>query len=479
MHTRSSRRCQIACLITSIAFVESCSSPAFVAPNSMQGSQVVQRQEFNSARDLDVLFMIDNSLSMAEEQENLATKFPLFMHELSKIEGGQPNIHIAVISSDVGAGPKFAAENSPCNDREGDIGKFQVKPECGLAEGARFIKSYKLGNENNFVGRTLPDVFACLANLGTGGCGFEHQLQSVTLALSDRNIENAGFLRPKAHLAIILITDEDDCSAEPTSDLFLDKAFPSTQAASLRCNLVGHTCNGMPPLAMPFETALENCSVSSDPEGRLIAVRRFVDHIKGLKQNPDEQIFVSAITGQPAANTNPQYGFHMVERGSRWFLDVQPICSNRTAGTAAPALRISQFVQAFGPNNGWLESICSDDFGDALARIGQRLRERVTATCVSERLFDVDPTVEGLQVDCTVEERVPMPNGQVEAINLPACADGVPGACWKLLQPNAAGMCGNKFAIDVDRRGQGAIPGTTQTISCRSCTQDDASCFTP
>jgi hypothetical protein len=64
----------------------------------------------------------------------------------------------------------------------------------------------------------LEDVFSCLATaVGVAGCGEEHQLQAVRVALNPQsfNQQNVGFLRADAYLAIVLITDEDDCSASP------------------------------------------------------------------------------------------------------------------------------------------------------------------------------------------------------------------------------------------------------------------------
>ena len=57
-----------------------------------------------SNRDIDILFVIDNSGSMAQEQAALATNFPLFMAVLNGIQGGLPNVHIGVVSSNVGVG---------------------------------------------------------------------------------------------------------------------------------------------------------------------------------------------------------------------------------------------------------------------------------------------------------------------------------------------------------------------------------------
>jgi len=55
-------------------------------------------------RNLDVLFMVDNSSSMRLQQANLTTNFPMFMDALKALPGGLPNIHVAVISADMGGG---------------------------------------------------------------------------------------------------------------------------------------------------------------------------------------------------------------------------------------------------------------------------------------------------------------------------------------------------------------------------------------
>ena len=52
---------------------------------------------------LDVLFMIDNSSSMTSMQQKLATQIPGFMTALQNLPSGLPNVHIAVVSSDLGA----------------------------------------------------------------------------------------------------------------------------------------------------------------------------------------------------------------------------------------------------------------------------------------------------------------------------------------------------------------------------------------
>ena len=72
-------------------------------------------------RDIDILFVIDNSGSMLQEQTSLTSQFPRFINVLETIEGGLPNVHLAVVSSDVGIG---GYTQGNCNGT-GDDGRFQ------------------------------------------------------------------------------------------------------------------------------------------------------------------------------------------------------------------------------------------------------------------------------------------------------------------------------------------------------------------
>jgi hypothetical protein len=72
---------------------------------------------------------------------------------------------------------------------------------------------------NIAAGASVIDTFTCMASVGSNGCGFEHQLESVYAALHNAQA-NAGFLRPDALLVVVFLTNEDDGSAPPTTDIF-------------------------------------------------------------------------------------------------------------------------------------------------------------------------------------------------------------------------------------------------------------------
>ena len=65
----------------------------------------------------------------------------------------------------------------------------------------------------------MPTAFGCIAAVGSAGCGFEAPLEAVYRVLTTPAI-NPGFLRDDALLVVILMTDEDDCSAPPDTTLF-------------------------------------------------------------------------------------------------------------------------------------------------------------------------------------------------------------------------------------------------------------------
>jgi len=319
---------------------------------------------------LDLLFMIDDSPSMEEEQANLTRNFPRLMDELKNLPSGFPDLHLGVVSSDLGAGA--ASLPDACGVSQGDRGRLQVRPDCGVdTSQGRYLIARDGGSVTNFQG-DIGDVFACIATLGTNGCGFEHQLQSVRMALSGLVSENNSFLRPDAHLAVVYITDEDDCSAPSDTSIFSGDL--SGQDSSLRCSLYGHRCNGQLVRPAVFSTPLDQCSADPNGGGKLIPVKTFIDEMKRLRT---QSVTVSVIGGWPSDETDAVYaiGYDPGATYNRDLLTSIPICKSAN-GRAAAGLRMKQFVDAFGPA-GKIISICQDDFSNAMAQIGQLINTTV------------------------------------------------------------------------------------------------------
>jgi hypothetical protein len=338
---------------------------------------------FTSASKLDLLFMIDDSSSMAPLQEKLRTHLPDFMNVLKSLPGGLPDLHVAVVSSSLGAG-KFGDVPGCGPQSAGNLsGSFQHSAACTqLMPGNSFLVSAKDGlggRVENFTGGDLTAVLSCIANLGQSGCGFEHQFESTRLALQRSLIagdENAGFLRSDAYLGIVMLTDEDDCSVPADSDLFDPSmqtlADPYGGLQSYRCNEFGHKCDQrLPHTVAGLPMTLTGCASKED--GRLIRVSEFVDFLFNLKTSP-EKIFVAAIAGPATPYTVSSYSFMLGNGATEAQPRIEHSCTSGAAGTeyADPGVRIQQLTQAFGPNS-FFASICDADLKNTMVSLAQRM----------------------------------------------------------------------------------------------------------
>jgi len=446
------------------------------------GSPIQTAPTFNESvnSDLDIVFMIDNSGSMQQEQENLARNFPVFISALESLPEGLPNVHIGVVSSDLGAG-KYAGPNvEGCTKIGGDGGVFQASPRGmgGACTSFPRPESYLSvnGTKQNFAG-DISSAMSCIAQLGTRGCGFEHQIAAVWKALGGDvggvPAVNKGFLRDDALLAIVLITDEDDCSAPDDTDLFDPSQTlitdPLGPVDSYRCNEFGHLCDGVPPPRTMPAMNLQNCT--SNENGKLMRIADFVSFFKGLKANPDD-VIVAAITGPttPYSVTLSNVrirGTQMFEMEPR----IVPSCTS-TNGEAAPSVRIRQFVDAFG-DNGTFESICEGDFSPAMARIGDKIAGRIRHQCLEEPPVDRDPTRPGVQANCEVYQETNTSDGPVRS-SIDSC-DDVPPPCWRIQSDSTCPGTGTE--VIVDRGSVPAPPRTSITVLCETCkTADDPRC---
>jgi MYXO-CTERM domain-containing protein len=395
------------------------------APDSVEHLEARSRAVTAGANpgNLDILFMIDNSSSMTELQQKMLEQDPSFMKVLQDLPNGLPNIHVAVVSSDMGA-PGDSTSSIMCT-RTGDNGVFQstARGTCTdttLSPGATFISN--VGGQANYTG-SLTDVFGCIAQLGDRGCGFESQLASVARALGADGApppsQNANFLRPDAELAIIVLTNEDDCSAPANTTVYSlnggqqNIANPLGPIANYRCNQFGHLCIDpasatpgafvAPPIKPPTDAQgttanptlnMTSCQSNDTGTGLLTSVAAFVAGIRALKPDPDNQIVVGAIAAPPTPYTVawfPQSGGQNTQPGELWPAiehscgavggdNVNPLATmNPTDGSFGdPAVRVAQWVHAFG-DNGVVTSICDPDYSVAFQTIANKINLHLQA----------------------------------------------------------------------------------------------------
>ncbi len=266
------------------------------------GNEFTDAAPQEACEKMDILFVIDNSGSMEQEQANLIANFPGFAQVIEQYQtasGQALDYRIAVTTAgrDVSymlSVPVFP-EDIPFTE-SGDNGEF--RGGCGLDR--KWIEK----SDGN-----VASTFACRADVGTGGPGAEMPLLGLEWSLGRRVTDgtNAGFLREDALLAVVMITDQDDCSREDD----------------------GFTIDGsLPSCYTPEDIGISPLSY-------------YLDFLDTLKEGRGR--WASAVI----AGTGP---------GS---------CSS-SFGEAAEAERMIDFVAQAGDNSS-LSSICSGDLTTALA----------------------------------------------------------------------------------------------------------------
>lgn len=396
----------------------------------------------NINRELDLLFLIDKSPTMTDEQDGLTANFPRFIQVLRQIDGGLPNLHLGVISQDLGAGGMNVG--SGCSG-SGDNGNLLAAPRiqgCSPPNG-KFISDVEGApgepRITNYAG-SLEETFSCIASLGPSGCGFEQHLGSLKKALVG-NPANAGFLRENAYLAIVIISDEDDCTAsnprlyDPSSSL-VGELGPF---ADFRCFEWGWECDE--GTMSREEGQYTNCRPRLDSP-YLHHPDSFVEDIKRLKDDPSKIIVATLVGPRPGDLTPPKPTTVTVNQNN--IPVVSPSCVNGSQN-AFPMPRLLHFAEAF-PERNTFYSLCNNDLSAGLTLVAQLIRRVLGNPCFETDVdqTDVDPNNPGLQLQCTVSDVTnPGKANEIEKI-LPPCKMADPATpaadtrqpCW-YVEPDA------------------------------------------
>lgn len=316
-----------------------------------------------AARQLDVLFVIDNSPAMAPHRERLVANLGAFIDVLSTVQGGQPSVHLGVVTTDVAEGGRMRTSERVDGAFVADL-RYESTDRFPNYEGA------------------LRDVFAEIGDVGSDGDVYARPLDTVRLALE--HPANAGFVRDEAMLAIVVITATDDCS--PTT-AFAPTATTDPAVAAAHCYVHREALSDVAAIAEAVKAR------KHDPYSVAVS----------LIAGPDGPV---ALTGEGGAAT--------------------PSCSDELGGaTAAP--RLHALLDQF-PNRGLFTSICQPNLSDGLALFAQLAYRSIGSPCVELPLLDLEPSIEGVQAECSVVDHVP--DGTERLI--PAC-DGGSERCWSVV----------------------------------------------
>ncbi|MFV8756820.1 hypothetical protein ACNOYE_40265 [Nannocystaceae bacterium ST9] len=177
----------------------------FDEPNEGEGSGTATSgdQMEEGCKKVDLLFVIDNSGSMEDEQVNLVNSFPSFIDEIQVQLAETDGYHVGVISTDLYEFNDGCLQEGAMITATGGTGASNMT--CSpFAEGHSYMTELD----------DLDVAFSCAAQIGIAGDGNERGMQTMQAALSPgMNAPggcNEGFLRDDALLVIVLITDEED-----------------------------------------------------------------------------------------------------------------------------------------------------------------------------------------------------------------------------------------------------------------------------
>jgi hypothetical protein len=189
--------------VANLVFLSAVLTTAGCSPESpnlkgFESAEKIQTSEAaNFSPKVDILFVVDDSISMDGEQANLAANIPLFVSEIEKSR--ILDYHIGVITSSFDGNNQYG-----CGP-----GKVRACGDGVLNGGDSGI---------TFVQRSTPNLLTVLSEnllVGTRGSTTERFFSPVRAALTSPliNKENAGFYRDDASIVVIFITDTEDQSA--------------------------------------------------------------------------------------------------------------------------------------------------------------------------------------------------------------------------------------------------------------------------
>jgi hypothetical protein len=188
---------------------------------------------------VDFMFVIDNSVSMQDNQVALTTSFPGFMDTIQDTLDASDDYHIMVVDTDEDtrcdaegcANPDTWAQDLCLGPQNGDACDV-ILEECDTTLGAGVVhpiggnasneicdfeggNRYILGNEED----DLTTAFSCAATVGEAGHPSERPMDALVAAVSQQINDpggcNDGFLRDDAILVVTFISDDPNYEDQP------------------------------------------------------------------------------------------------------------------------------------------------------------------------------------------------------------------------------------------------------------------------
>jgi hypothetical protein len=500
-------------------------------------------------KDVDILFVIDNSGSMGTEQGNLAGNFSAFIDVLEQ-ENVKANYRIGITTTDngnpwcdgttpEGGALRFSSclgrlaeftftgtdpptvEDAACTDVcvHDSIATTPTTTEEEDDPSPRpWIENIE-GSTNLPAGVSTVEAFQCAGPQGINGCGFESHLESMYKGLKraqDANELSFGFLRKNAILAVIVVTDEVDCSyRNDHQSIFLpdgDRTFWSDPDAayptSAVCWNAGVSCTGGPGTYDNCTAQDKDESGNSTGEGGavlhpLTRYRDLLQDFENQKQmnNPGQEVLVAVIGGVPEGYAQGQDIVYQdsQDTGFQGDFGIGPGCVS-TVAEAVPPVRMKEWAEQFmvgGERN--LFSICATDYTAALEAIAKKIADQVKPACMPACVADADnDPSNGLTPSCVLIQEAPGDSGPVTTTIKPCNVDvnagtwdfpgGDDDVCYRMLTENGTPTGLDDISADcfdegwnlefVIERRPGAPPpgGTVVRATCQLSENKEVDC---
>lgn len=218
-------------------------------PMLLKFEKVISSQETQNA---DILFVVDNSGSMANEQANMSARFPLFIEKLKQI-----NWRVGVITTDV-ADSGFSYSD----------GKLQI-----FDNGQYYIDS-KIPTMN------AQNMFSKTIQRRESGSGYEQGIYATYRFLEQEKKRLVPFLRDNSSFNVVFISDADETP-------FLKNGEPFVQHRNKPEELVKYLQKTLPMKKFQFHSIVvrendEACLSVSDNESYGISYESLARSTKGV-----------------------------------------------------------------------------------------------------------------------------------------------------------------------------------------------------
>jgi hypothetical protein len=227
---------------------------------------------------VDLLFVIDNSISMADKQELLENAVPHFVRRMVNPDCVDPttgerasppsdatapcpapyvrvfsrvtDLHLGILSSSLGTlGSTWCSDTEEQDDRGRLIGARPRALDLGLADGVDGTPGFLSWDPADDTEPFIDLAQQLVGRLGEQGCGFEATLEAWYRFLADPApaermelqpcseagpalcgtptgldaallAQRAAFLRPSSALVVVMLSDENDCSMRLDGQLY-------------------------------------------------------------------------------------------------------------------------------------------------------------------------------------------------------------------------------------------------------------------